>query len=194
MRERIELAATKLPTSYGSFDMYAFEGPNAEQPNLALVNGDLQAVAIPMVRIHSECMTGDVFHSLRCDCGEQLAMSMRIIQQQGGILIYLRQEGRGIGLINKMKAYNLQDAGFDTLNANIQLGFHADERNYSDAVEILEHFGIKRIKLLTNNPNKIEELRQSGIEVVERIPLLVKSVPENKRYLQTKRDAMGHLF
>lgn len=147
-----------------------------------------------IVRMHSECMTGDVFHSLRCDCGEQLQRSMKIIAREGGILLYLRQEGRGIGLLNKIKAYALQDKGMDTVEANEHLGFVADERDYRIAGEILKDLGVSSIRLLTNNPYKIKELEQQGIKVAERIPLLVKATKLNQKYLNTKQEKLGHLL
>lgn len=147
-----------------------------------------------MVRIHSECMTGDVFHSRRCDCGEQLAKAIEMAAENGGVVIYLRQEGRGIGLINKLKAYNLQDTGLNTADANTHLGFDVDGRQYDLAVEILNDLGIRRIHLLTNNPLKIEAIEHSDIEIVSRIPLVIEPKKENHSYLKTKRELMGHLL
>lgn len=146
------------------------------------------------VRIHSECLTGDLFGSHRCDCGEQLEASLEYIDDNGGLLIYLRQEGRGIGLINKLKAYELQDKGLDTAEANIHLGFEIDEREYKDALTILQQLGVKQIKLLTNNPEKIAAFENSNIVITERIPLVMKEKSENRRYFETKRKLLGHLF
>jgi len=146
------------------------------------------------VRIHSECITGDLFGSTRCDCGEQLKASLDYIHEYGGMLIYLRQEGRGIGLVNKLKAYNLQDEGFDTVVANHQLGFATDLRNYDAALAILNQFGIKRIQLMTNNPEKLHAFETSGVSVESRIPLVIPAVSENERYLQTKKDSLGHML
>lgn len=163
-------------------------------PHLALVGEKTDFTKPVLVRIHSECMTGDVFGSLRCDCGEQLEKAMTIIGKEGGIVIYLRQEGRGIGLINKMKAYNLQDQGMNTAEANIHLGFEIDERDYGIAVTILKDLNVRSVLLMTNNPEKIESLKDSAIEVVGRIPLEIKPHQENLDYLQTKQNLMGHLF
>ena len=146
------------------------------------------------VRVHSECITGDVFGSTRCDCGEQLDASLKHINQHGGVLIYLRQEGRGIGLVNKLKAYNLQDEGFDTIVANHQLGFATDLRSYEAAITILKSFGIQRINLMTNNPEKLDAFENSGIHVESRIPIVISPVADNERYLQTKKDGMGHML
>lgn len=173
--------------------MDAFESGRPELPHLALRNqsGETEVVN---VRIHSECMTGDVFGSTRCDCGEQLATSLRYIEEHGGVLVYLRQEGRGIGLVNKMKAYNLQDQGMDTIVANHHLGFHADLRTYETAIEILKHLGISRINLITNNPDKLDAFKASGITIESRIPILIDPRPENRTYLDTKKNALGHLL
>jgi GTP cyclohydrolase II len=146
------------------------------------------------VRIHSECMTGDLFGSQRCDCGEQLDYALQYISRYGGIVIYLRQEGRGIGLINKLKAYNKQDEGLDTLEANLALGFHADDRDYDDALEILKDLGVKKINLLTNNPDKLDAFEGTDIVVSKRIPLIIQPVNENLEYLKTKKEAFGHLL
>jgi 3,4-dihydroxy 2-butanone 4-phosphate synthase / GTP cyclohydrolase II len=188
----VPLSEARLPTAYGHFRMLAFEGPLAEMPHVVLTNlSGTWPEAVP-VRIHSECMTGDVFGSLRCDCGEQLHASLRYLAEKGGVLIYLRQEGRGIGLINKLKAYQLQDEGLDTIAANHALGFASDERSFQDAVAILESLGIHRIHLLTNNPQKVEVFKGSSIQVEERIPLRMDAGAENEAYLRTKKDSMGH--
>ncbi|MFN0032875.1 MAG: GTP cyclohydrolase II, partial [Flavobacteriales bacterium] len=163
-------------------------------PHLLLRNVDVPAMHTVNVRIHSECMTGDVFGSTRCDCGEQLAASMKYLEEHGGILIYLRQEGRGIGLVNKLKAYNLQDEGMDTIRANHALGFHTDERNYVVAVEMLLAAGVRSINLITNNPDKMDAFANTAIEIVKRIPINIEPRPENRHYLQTKKDSLGHLM
>lgn len=188
------LEQTQLPTSYGLFNMIAVDSGVADFPHLILCSADLEKVKTPFVRIHSECMTGDVFSSSRCDCGDQLELSQKIIATEGGALLYLRQEGRGIGLINKMKAYNLQDTGLDTYDANLKLGLHQDSRDFSVAIEMLNYLGIKEIKLLTNNPEKLKALEHSDIKVVERVPLEIKSNNVNEAYLKTKKDKAGHLF
>lgn len=172
--------------------MLAYTSDFVEFPHIVLDNRNAEEVVD--VRIHSECMTGDVFGSVRCDCGEQLDGSMRHFSHAGGLLIYLRQEGRGIGLVNKMKAYNLQDEGMDTIKANHALGFHTDQRDYTPAIEILQDLGIKSIRLLTNNPEKIDAFAESGIEVVERLALEIPSRAENEGYLETKRTGMGHFI
>ena len=195
MQEIIRQAETSIPTQFGAFKMVAYAAdPENPMPHLALISKNTDFTKPVLVRIHSECMTGDVFGSLRCDCGEQLEEALRIIGQEGGVVIYLRQEGRGIGLINKMKAYNLQDEGMNTAEANVHLGFEIDERDYSIAISILKDLGVKSVLLMTNNPDKIESLQDSEIEVVGRIPLEIKPHQENKSYLQTKRNIMGHLL
>lgn len=163
-------------------------------PHLALVADGFDPARPVPVRIHSECMTGDVFGSRRCDCGDQLHASMQIAATSGGVVIYLRQEGRGIGLINKLKAYNLQDTGLDTAAANTHLGFDVDARQYDCAIHIMEDLGIERVELITNNPLKVEALKRSDIQVVRRIPIVIPPIAENRGYLQTKQDLMGHLL
>lgn len=189
--EKIKFVATAiLPTCFGKFNIYAFVDKDGKE-HTALVKGNLrQPIA---VRIHSKCFTGDTLCSLRCDCKAQLEESLRIISRSGGMLIYLDQEGRGIGLPNKIKAYALQENGKDTVEANIALGFAPDLRDYSAAVEILEFFNIEKIKLITNNPEKLDGLGENGINVVERIPLKIKPNRFNKEYLKTKKKKMGHL-
>jgi GTP cyclohydrolase II len=187
------LISSRLPSRCGRFTIDAFESGREEQPHLAIWNSGVRN-AVVNVRIHSECITGDVFGSTRCDCGEQLSASSKFINENGGVLIYLRQEGRGIGLVNKLKAYNLQDEGFDTIAANHQLGFATDLRSYEAAIAILKHFGIERINLMTNNPEKLESFTNTGIQVIERIPVVISPVADNERYLLTKRDGMGHMF
>jgi 3,4-dihydroxy 2-butanone 4-phosphate synthase/GTP cyclohydrolase II len=187
--------STRLPTQYGAFTVHAYQEPSTQATHLALVCGDVKGALSPLVRIHSECMTGDLFGSVRCDCGQQLTRAMQAMQHEGaGVLIYLRQEGRGIGLINKLRAYNLQDTGLDTVDANLELGFQVDYRNYKAAVAILEDLQVYRIRLLTNNPEKLAGFEGSQVQVVERIPLHVKPSSENLHYMRTKRDRLGHLL
>ena len=184
------LVEARLPTKYGTFRIIAFPGDSLDKENLALVMGKVEGEIL--IRIHSECFTGDVLHSMRCDCGEQLDLAMKKISKEGkGIIIYLRQEGRGIGLVNKLKAYNLQDDGMDTVEANIALGFNAEMRRYGGAVEILENLGVKEIKLMTNNPAKVEDLEKAGFEV-EQIGHSAEPNEENKDYLRTKASKMNH--
>ena len=178
----------KLPTKYGEFEVVAFKEHHKE--HLAIFK--LPLAEVPCVRIHSECLTGDVFGSLKCDCGEQLAYAMDRINAQNGMVIYLRQEGRNIGLVNKINAYALQDTGLNTVEANHQLGFAADERTYEVVTTILNHFNIKKIKLMTNNPAKINSIE--GIEIVERVPIVIEANVHNADYLQVKQDEMGHLL
>lgn len=185
------VAQARIPTQYGTFLMKVFQEQGSGIEHVAMVMGDITEHAL--IRIHSECMTGDVFGSLRCDCGPQLDFAMREIGQTGnGIVLYLRQEGRGIGLINKLKAYELQDQGYDTVEANIQLGFPADLRQFDIAGQMLEHLGVKSVNLMTNNPDKIAALKAYGIEVDERVPVRSDTQPENERYLATKLHKMGH--
>ena len=182
--------AVKFPTEFGDFRLIPYIDDSAEKCHLAIVLGNPKENAL--VRLHSECLTGDSLFSLRCDCGSQLRKSMEMMAKEGnGVIVYLRQEGRGIGLLNKMKAYALQDKGLDTVEANHQLGFRADERDYGIAAEILKDLGLKKIRLLTNNPDKIKGLNGS-IEVAERIPLTVESNKHNEKYLRAKREKMGH--
>ncbi|MEY2441369.1 MAG: 3,4-dihydroxy 2-butanone 4-phosphate synthase / cyclohydrolase [bacterium] len=187
-------ADARLPTEHGEFLMRAYTENGGASPHLALVQGAVAGASAPIVRIHSECMTGDVFASQRCDCGIQLEVALRMIGHEGvGVLIYLRQEGRGIGLVNKLRAYNLQDGGLDTVDANLHLGFGADEREYGVALEILEDLGVDELRLLTNNPTKIAAFDASSIRVVERVPLIVPVTDHNRRYIAVKHDRMGHL-
>ena len=187
--------AAYLPTDWGNFNIYAFaESEDNPTPHLMLAHENMDVAKPVLLRIHSECMTGDVFHSRRCDCGEQLAKALELAADQGGAVIYLRQEGRGIGLINKLKAYNLQDQGLNTADANTHLGFEVDSRQYDLAVEIMKDIGIQQIYLLTNNPQKIEAIENSEIEIVGRVPLIIEPKKENHSYLKTKRELMGHLL
>ncbi|MDQ5920625.1 MAG: 3,4-dihydroxy 2-butanone 4-phosphate synthase / cyclohydrolase [Pseudomonadota bacterium] len=192
-------AVVELPTDVGKFRMYGYSNLLDFREHVAIVKGDLSEInlnEVPvMVRIHSECLTGDVFHSRRCDCGEQLNVALSTIEQEGlGVIIYLRQEGRGIGLLNKLKAYELQETGIDTVDANLQLGFASDLREYVLAAKILVDLGIHKIRLITNNPTKIKELTEANIQVVERIGLKTTAHPENQRYLATKVKKFGHLL
>lgn len=182
-----------VPSGLWYIDAYA-EDSQDPMPHLAIYPPGLEPDQVVTVRVHSECITGDLFGSQRCDCGKQLQKSLDYITQEKGVLIYLRQEGRGIGLINKLKAYNLQDEGFNTINANHQLGFETDEREYLAATEILKDLGIKRIRLLTNNPEKVSSIISHGIEIVDRIPLRIEPTQESEDYLRIKRDLMGHLL
>lgn len=184
-----------LPTDYGHFKAIGYTGPFDEKETIAIVKGDVGGGNPTLVRLHSECLTGDVFGSKRCDCGPQLHASLQMIERRGaGVVIYLRQEGRGIGLINKLKAYKLQEAGEDTVEANEHLGFPADLRDYHTAAEILRDLGVTNVQLLTNNPLKISDLKEHGISQIERVPLEMPIGKENKKYMQTKVEKMGHLL
>ena len=183
-----------LPTRYGAFEMFVYDTPDRKE-HAALTIGVINDGGPVLVRPHSECLTGDVFGSCRCDCGEQLDASLRFLQEQGrGVLLYLRQEGRGIGLTNKIHAYALQEQGLDTVEANLALGLPEDMRDYRVAAEMLLDLGVRRARLLTNNPAKIESLERYGVEVVERVPLRIPPNPSNLGYLRTKREKMGHLL
>ncbi|RLE07016.1 bifunctional 3,4-dihydroxy-2-butanone-4-phosphate synthase/GTP cyclohydrolase II [Candidatus Aerophobetes bacterium] len=186
---------TSLPTRYGDFKLIAYRTLLEGRVHLALIKGEVEGKEDVLVRVHSQCLTGDTFKSLRCDCGEQLEASLRMIGESDcGVLLYLNQEGRGIGLLNKLKAYELQDKGMDTVEANHKLGFKADLRDYGIGAQILADLGLHRIRLLTNNPRKIVGLKGYGLEVSERIPLEVKPNKNNKRYLETKQKKLGHLL
>lgn len=187
--------SSKLPTAWGVFDIHGFEDSDSGKEHVALTLGDVSDGEPVLTRVHSECLTGDALFSLRCDCGPQLEAAFRQISEQGrGALLYLRQEGRGIGLLNKIKAYKLQDQGADTVEANEQLGFGADMRDYSVCREMFAHLNISRIRLLTNNPRKLNALQDMAIEIVERLPLYTDKNPHNARYLATKAGKLGHLF
>tara|TARA_Y100001960_G_C14376240_1_gene681599 strand:+ start:112 stop:696 length:585 start_codon:yes stop_codon:yes gene_type:complete len=187
------VSESKLPTKFGDFTISAFEEPNGKD-HLALTIGNISEQNAVMCRVHSECLTGDALHSLRCDCGPQLKAALEMLaQNKSGILLYLRQEGRGIGLVNKIRAYALQDQGHDTVEANELLGFPADLREYNICLDILEHFKISQVNLLTNNPKKVIALEEVGINVVQRTPIHEGENESNKSYLATKREKMGHL-
>jgi GTP cyclohydrolase II len=187
--------SSKLPTPWGIFKIYGFEDTETDKEHIALTMGDVDNGEPVLARIHSECLTGDALFSLRCDCGAQLQAAMHRIAMEGrGVIFYLRQEGRGIGLLNKIKAYHLQDCGADTVEANEQLGFGADMRDYSILNEMLEHLHIDKIRLMTNNPKKVEALKALGVDVVERIPHQTGRNPHNIKYLETKKGKLGHLF
>ncbi len=189
------VADTRLPTIYGPFRCYGYRSAVDADQHIALVLGDVDRGDPVLVRVHSECLTGDVFGSFRCDCGDQLQMAMRQIQQAGtGVLVYIRQEGRGMGLHNKLRAYALQDSGMDTVEANLALGFEADLRDYGIGAQILVDLGIKNMRLMTNNPRKIVGLEGYGLRVVDRVSIVPPPNPDNIRYLETKRDKLGHIM
>jgi len=188
-------AHAELPTRYGRFTIYGFEGRGPMEEGVALVRGNLQGRIAPLVRVHSQCLTGDVLASLRCDCRAQLELSLKKIgQAPSGILLYLPQEGRGIGLMNKLRAYELQDGGMDTVEANEKLGFAADARDYDFSAQILNKLGAKKIRLLSNNPEKVRQLESGGIQVVERVPCQPRVSKTSRGYLKTKKSKMGHLL
>lgn len=190
------VAEARIPTEYGEMNAVSYRSLVDADEHVALVKGDININDPVLVRVHSECLTGDVFGSLRCDCGEQMKLSMQLLgkEEQAGIFLYMRQEGRGIGIHNKLKAYNLQDQGMDTVDANVELGFAPDLRHYGVGAQILVDLGVRKIRLLTNNPKKVVGLESFGLEIVERIPILSNPNDENKNYLDTKRDKLGHLL
>jgi GTP cyclohydrolase II len=192
-----KVAEADFPTAWGAFRIFGFAG-HAEgrvEEAVVLKMGDLAGDPVPLVRIHSQCLTGDVFHSLRCDCRAQLELALTRVAQEGrGLLIYEHQEGRGIGLLNKLRAYELQDHGADTVEANQRLGFEVDLRSYELPGAILRYFGLTKVRLLSNNPEKVSAVERAGVQVVERIPCLVEAVDSREAYLRTKKDKMGHLI
>jgi GTP cyclohydrolase II len=195
-----QLASADFPTRWGTFRIHGFRAESGSDGNrrveeaVALVMGDVQSTP-PLVRVHSQCLTGDVFHSLRCDCRQQLEMALSMIRDLGaGILVYEQQEGRGIGLMAKLQAYELQDAGLDTVEANERLGFKADHRDFALPGQILKALGVTKVRLLSNNPDKVEALERAGVEVVERVPCEVTPSPHAEEYLKTKKEKLGHIF
>lgn len=194
MKINLPKSTAYLPTQWGEFKIFTVPNSAAKDPHVVLVNDAFsEKNKIPLVRIHSECLTGDLFGSLRCDCGEQLHRSLKLIGEEGGVLIYLRQEGRGVGLINKLKAYKLQEDGLDTVEAQVKLHLPIDDRDYAVAAHILKRLGTVAIRLLTNNPLKVSDLTAHGIKVAERLPIATKANPYNKKYLKTKRLKLGHV-
>lgn len=188
------IESSRLPTKWGEFHIHGFEDTESNKEHVVLTMGDVSDGQPALVRVHSECLTGDGLFSMRCDCGTQLEVALEAIAREGrGALFYLRQEGRGIGLLNKIKAYKLQDAGADTVEANERLGFGADMRDYSILVPMIEHLGVREVRLMTNNPRKVEALNEMGVSVVERIALHTGSNPHNEKYLQTKVGKLGHM-
>ncbi len=188
----IQSNIANLPTKYGKFKIKAYK--DGQQEHLAIMSQDFENIDAPFVRIHSECLTGDTLGSLKCDCQNQLDLSLKFIAKEGGLVIYHRQEGRNIGLVNKVNAYALQDQGRNTIQANLELGFGEDDRDYSVVGHIFNDLGVKKLKLITNNPKKIEYVESLGVEIVERIPAITKSNKYNEGYLFTKKDQMGHML
>lgn len=188
----IQSNIANLPTKYGKFKIKAYKDGNQE--HLAIMSQDFETLDAPYVRIHSECLTGDTLGSLKCDCQNQLDLSLKFIAEQGGLVIYHRQEGRNIGLVNKVNAYALQDQGRNTIQANLELGFKEDERDYSIVGHIFNDLGVKKLKLITNNPKKIKYVESLGVEIIERIPAITKSNKYNEAYLSTKKEKMGHML
>jgi 3,4-dihydroxy 2-butanone 4-phosphate synthase/GTP cyclohydrolase II len=188
-------AEADLPTEFGHFRILGFRSTTSDEEFVALVKGTLDPEQPALVRIHSQCLTGDVFHSLKCDCGPQLQRAMEMMEEAGsGVIVYQQQEGRGIGIVNKIRAYALQDEGADTIEANLRLGFGADERQYGQCAEIIKLLGAHKVRLMSNNPDKVRALRAAGIEVVERVPLEVKAHQTAHKYLLTKKEKMGHML
>jgi GTP cyclohydrolase II len=196
-RDAVKIVArAKLPTSFGEFRIFGVKGAGPQDEAVALVHGNIRGGKLaPLVRVHSQCLTGDVFHSLRCDCRAQLELALKkITESPAGLLLYLPQEGRGIGLLNKIRAYELQDGGMDTVQANESLGFAADTRDYGFSAEALKALGVRRVRLLSNNPDKVEQLEKAGIKVVERVPCQPRMTKLTRGYLSTKKSKMGHLL
>ena len=190
-----KVSEAKLPTEFGDFKIVGFVNKINGEEHVALVKGNPSKDEPTLVRLHSECLTGDVFHSKKCDCGAQLMTALNRIEEEGtGVLLYLRQEGRGIGLVNKIKAYALQEKGMDTVEANIALGFPADMREYNIGAQMLSQLGVGKIRLMTNNPDKIENIKGFGVEVIDRVPIIIESNPINEGYLKVKEIKMGHMF
>jgi len=192
MKQIIKSEIANLPTKFGKFKVKAYK--DECQEHLALMSEDFFDLEDPLVRIHSECLTGDTMGSLKCDCSNQLDLALRLISKKGGLVIYHRQEGRNIGLVNKINAYKVQDEGYDTIEANLKLGFEEDERDYSAVAFILKDLNLKKLKLITNNPTKISFVEELGIEITERIPAITSINKYNKNYIETKKEEMGHLF
>ncbi|MDO5640753.1 MAG: GTP cyclohydrolase II [Neisseria sp.] len=189
------VAACRLPTEWGVFTLHGFEEVQSGQEHVALTMGEIADGEPVLARVHSECLTGDALFSQKCDCGPQLQAAMQAVQQAGrGVIVYLRQEGRGIGLINKIRAYQLQDQGMDTVEANVALGLPVDARDFTLAKHIFDYLGVREVRLLTNNPQKVQVLGEAGINVREHVPLRVGENPENERYLHTKAEKLGHWF
>ena len=187
------VATAPLPTEYGHFQIFVYENPVNEETHVALVCGDVGDGERVLTRVHSTCLTGDVFHSARCDCGGQLERALRRIASEGrGVLVYLNQEGRGIGLANKIRAYTLQDQGYDTVEANVRLGFEPDQRDYEVGVQVLRDLGVRSIRLLSNNPRKLASVTRHGLPVVEMLPLEITASDLSRRYLRTKKEKLGH--
>jgi 3,4-dihydroxy 2-butanone 4-phosphate synthase/GTP cyclohydrolase II len=196
-REKLvrRIVTTHLPSKYGTFDIYLYRSDTDSKEHIALVKGEILPDVATLVRVHSECLTGDIFGSLRCDCNEQLMAALLMVEKAGsGVVLYMRQEGRGIGLVNKLKAYRLQDEGLDTVEANERLGFRADLRDYGIGAQILRDLGVRKMRLMTNNPKKVVGLNGYGLDIVERVPLEIDPNEINVKYLRTKRDKMGHLI
>lgn len=190
-----EIVRVDMPTKYGHFKLVAFQEKNSSNEHLALIKGEWKSDEPVLVRVHSSCFTGDILSSLRCDCGEQLHQAMEMVEEEGkGAILYMNQEGRGIGLLNKLKAYRLQEEGMDTVEANLHLGFQTDQRDYGVGAQILRHLGITKLRIITNNPKKRVGLVGYGLEIVENVPLKVDPNPHNEKYLKTKRDKLGHIL